>query len=516
METTDPAAMREALLSASQNRATTDEFDLDAELAGILAPLGLSPADSGGSITWDKLDPLMPSNLRLGAASALATVQQAVVAAAIWRDRTGEGQDIAMDLGQAIRRIAPTTELKWETINGLPSDISDKSVGFLISPFPTKDGRHVLPTNVYAGIKTRMLAALGCADTPQALGAAIASHTADELEAMAEAGGFVMAKVRSIEEFVQEPVFDYLAARPLIEIEKVADSEPEPFDPTAIAPLSGIRALGMGHVIAGAGIGRSLAAYGADVLQVWRSMDWEQEAFISTSNVGARSTRLHLRSPEGRAQAHELLRGADVFYANRRPGLLEDLGFDLDSAIGVRPGLVHVTVSTHGQGGPWADRIGFDQPAGAVTGTLAAEGTLADPKLPPISIVNDYLVAWLAATGAMVALRRRATEGGSYRVHVSLDRAAMWLNSLGFFDPDYVRSTVGTGGQHKLIDPQLFRSVTPLGLYQGITEQVALSRTPTHFTNVLSPRGADQAVWLPKPEALDAQAFVRALFGPRS
>lgn len=116
----------------------------------------------------------------------------------------------------------------------------------------------------------------------------------------------------------------------------------------------------------------------------------------------------------------------------------------------------------------------------------------------------------------MVALRRRAAEGGSYRVHVSLDRAAMWLNSLGLFDPEYVKTTVGTGGEHELIAPQLFRAVTPLGLYQGVTEQVRLSATPTHYANVVSPRGADAPVWLPRPVEFDSGAFVKALFGARS
>lgn len=107
--------------------------------------------------------------------------------------------------------------------------------------------------------------------------------------------------------------------------------------------------------------------------------------------IGARSTRLHVRSDEGREQAHGLLRDADAFFANRRPGLLDSLGFDLEQAIAVRPGLVHVTISTHGRQAPWGNSVGFDQPAGAVTGTLAAEGSLQDPKLPPTSIVNDYM-----------------------------------------------------------------------------------------------------------------------------
>jgi crotonobetainyl-CoA:carnitine CoA-transferase CaiB-like acyl-CoA transferase len=150
--------------------------------------------------------------------------------------------------------------------------------------------------------------------------------------------------------------------------------------------------------------------------------------------------------------------------------------------------------------------------AGTVTGMVAAEGTLEAPRLPPTSIVNDYLVAWLGATGAMAALARRAVEGGSYRVHVSLTRAAMWAMTLGLFDPRFVQSAVGSGGEHELIDPQRFTSLTPLGVYQGVTENVTLSRTPHHYMNVLSPRGADQPVWLPKPKRVDVAEFVKMLF----
>jgi crotonobetainyl-CoA:carnitine CoA-transferase CaiB-like acyl-CoA transferase len=513
MRTTNPDELRKAVLHGVHERATTDDFDFDGELRAILAPLGLAPEDAGGTITTDKLDPLMPSQVRLGGGSALALVQQSVVAAAIWRHRTGLGQDISVDLGQAIRRMAPTSEFRWETLNGLPGDIADKTIGAYLGFYPTADGRHVIPANLYPGIKTRMLAALDCADNQAALARAITRHTADELERMGEAGGFVMAKVRTADEFTAEPVFDYLAARPLIEIEKVGDSAPEPFAEFSPTPLSGIRALGMGHVIAGAGIGRSLASLGADVLNVWRPTDWEHEALLLTSNVGMRSSRLDVRETGGREEMYGLLRDADVFFANRRPGLLDSIGLDTTTAFDVRPGLVHVTVSTHGEEGPWANRLGFDQVAGTVTGMVAAEGSLDEPKLPPTSVINDYLVAWLGATGAMAALLRRTTEGGSYKVHVSLDRAALWILSLGMFDPAHVLATVGTGGQHQLIDPQLFTSITPLGIYQGVTENVTLSRTPHHYANVLSAKGSDQPLWLPRPKQFDGRNAANVLVG---
>jgi len=496
--------LRAAMLAAVHQRATTDAFDLAGALRSMIEPLGLTPEDSGGAIRFDKLDPLMPSRLRLGTAAALALVQQSVVAAKLWRMRGGAGQDIRVDLGQAIRRLAPVTEMKWETLNGFPADFADRSIIAYLGFYPTRDGRHILPANIYPGIKSRMLEVLDCADNPRALGRAIARYTADELEALGEEHGIVFAKVRTVDEFVQTEVFDYLAARPLIEIEKVGDSAPEPLPAWGTHPLSGIRALGMGHVIAGAGIGRSLAALGADCLNVWRVMEWEQDVMITSANVGLRSTRLLVKSDAGRAQLHALLRDADIFFANRRPGLLAELGMDVTAAAAVRPGLIHVTVSTHGEGGPWQRRVGFDQVAGAVTGMVAAEGTLAAPRLPPTSIINDYLVAWLGATGAMAALARRAVEGGSYRVHVSLTRVAMWALSLGMFEPSYVEAALRSGGEHTLIDPQLFTSLTPLGIYQGVTENVTLSRTPHHYMNVLSPRGADQPVWLPKPVQVKA------------
>lgn len=511
METSDPVRMREAMCRAVNERATDDDFDAHAELRNLLSALGRTPEDSGGSITFLKKDPLMPSAMRLGGAAAITLVQQSVLAAKLWRMRGGLGQDITVDLGQAIRRLAPVTELRWELLNGLPPDLADRRMGSYFRFYPTADGRDVIPANGYPGLKSTMLSVLDCADNPAALGRAIARHTADDLEALGEQHGIVFAKVRSVEEFTSEPVFDYLAARSLIEIEKIGDSDPEPLPTCGTHPLSGVRALGMGHVIAGAGIGRSLAALGADCLNIWRFGDWETDALLATANVGVRSTRINLRADEGRKRFHELLTGADIFYANRRPGLLAELGADLTTAIGVRPGLIHVTVSCFGDGGPWGNRIGFDQVAGTVTGMAAAEGSLANPALPPTSIINDYLVAWLGATGAMAALARRAVDGGSYRVHVSLTRAAMWAMTLGFFDRDYVRRTVGSGGEHELIDPQLFTSLTPLGIYQGVTENVTLSRTPHHYMNVLSPRGADQPVWLPRPQRPDMAAIGRIL-----
>ena len=124
------------------------------------------------------------------------------------------------------------------------------------------------------------------------------------------------------------------------------------------------------------------------------------------------------------------------------------------------------------------------------------EGTLAQPSSPPIIPVCDNVVGWLATIGILSALRRRAIEGGSYRVVVSLTRTVLWLLSLGIFDKAYARATAGSTDEHTYIAPDLFTAETPLGTYQGMTDQVVMSRTPGAFRTVLVPRGSSKPEWL--------------------
>jgi len=159
--------------------------------------------------------------------------------------------------------------------------------------------------------------------------------------------------------------------------------------------------------------------------------------------------------------------------------------------------LIHATVVLHGENGPWSNRPGFDEIGAAVSGLFAIEGSPSQPKQPPIVPICDNVVAWLGTTGILEALRRRAIEGGSYRVTVSLTRVVLWMLSLGIFDKDYAKATAGSTVEHKYVAPDLFTAETPLGTYQGMTDQVVLSRTPGAFRTVLAPRGSSKPEWLP-------------------
>jgi crotonobetainyl-CoA:carnitine CoA-transferase CaiB-like acyl-CoA transferase len=496
-EKSRPDVLTEILQSKFGNPEHSSDFDLHAAVNQVLKDVGMSSADSGGKLTFYGRDPIIPSPFRFGSMAAIGLAAKAVAVAALWQSRTGEGQDISVDVRKALRRFAGFFDFKWETINGRHPALGDPLNPFFELPLfrETQDGRHVVALNIYPKLAARTLSLLKSGTSAEAVQHAIRQWRADDLENAGAEAGVVMAKVRTFEEFRKEPQYtDVLSRMPLIRVEKIGDSEPIPFKRDGKSPLDGVRAFGMGHVIAGAGMGRDLAQHGADVLNIWRPGDTEVEAFVWDVQVGMRQTILD-HSKEDQAKFDQLLKDADVFFANRRPGYLERNGLDAETLCAKKPGLIHAQVLLHGETGPWQNRPGFDEIGGAVSGLFCIEGTPTNPKSPPIIPICDNVVGWLGTIGILAALRRRAIEGGSYRVRVSLTRTLLWLYSLGIFDKEYARATAGSSDEHADVAPDLFTAETPLGTYQGITEKL-LSRTPASFRTVLVPRGSSKPEWL--------------------
>lgn len=487
--------LTERLEAAYANPLRTTAFDLPAALDQVLAEVGLSAADAGGIVRHQGTDPILKSPLRLGGAAAIGLLAKSVAAAAFHRWRGGGGQDITVDLRRAPRRLSPFYDFRWEKIGGYPVRPSLEAGNMMSAIFyRTADGRSVMPQAMYPNLRLRAQELLKIPLTWPAITEAIGKWNGLELETAGEAAGIVMPMARTLPEFLQEAQYrDVLADSPLIEVTRIGDSPPEPLRPLGEQPFSSYRALGMGHVIAGAGFGRSLALHGADVLNLWRPGEGEQETIYASSNVGLRSAWLDPRSDRGKLT--ELLQGADIFFQNRRPAFLREIKLMPEDAARERPGIVYVSFSLHGMEGPWAERPGFDQSAACVTGIMALEGTPDTPQLPPIIVINDYLASWLAQVGVVAAMRRRAEEGGSYHVHVSLSRIALWILSLGIFDKDWAHATAGSSEEHAYHDPETFAAETPLGDYQGVTEQVDMSLTPGRYDPVLVPRGSSRPEW---------------------
>jgi crotonobetainyl-CoA:carnitine CoA-transferase CaiB-like acyl-CoA transferase len=490
--------LTDALKSKLDHPMRSAEFDLHAGTNDVLRDVQLTAADSGGALTFYGQDPILQTPLRFATMAAIGLAARSVAVAALWRHATGEGQDISVDVRKALRRFCGFFDGKWETINGRPPSPGGFDLSPFLDPFfrETRDGRHVVALDFYPQLRARTLKFLRCSESAEAISNAILKWNAIELEEAAAEAGLVMAMVRTNEEFRREIQYtEVLSRMPLITVEKIGDSKPVPLKANGNLPLAGIRALGMGHVIAGAAMGRDMALYGADVLNIWRPNDSELEAFAWDVQVGMRSTILH-DSRDDRVQFDRLLQDADVFFANKRPGFLKKHDLDAESLCEQKPGLIHATIVLHGEKGPWSNRPGFDEIGAAVSGVFTLLGSPTRPKQPPIVPIADNVVGWLGTTGILAALRRRAIEGGSYRVVVSLTRTVLWLLSLGVFDKGYAEATAGSTDEHMYIAPDLFTAETPLGTYQGMTDQIVMSRTPGAFRTVLAPRGSSKPEWL--------------------
>jgi hypothetical protein len=483
--------------------ATSPEFDFYGSVNQVLSDVGMTFDDCGGKLSFYGQDPIVPSPLRYGSMAAVSLAARSVALAAVCKQATGDGQDISVDVRKALRRYCGFADRKWETINGRPANLGPFAGSPFLNPpwfHETRDGRYALPVDFYPGIRARTLNLLRCSESSESIANAIRHWRASDLEEAGAEAGVPMAIVRTNEEFRRELQYtEVLSRAPLITIEKIGESEAFPLKARGDLPLDGIRALGMSHVIAGAAMGRCLALYGADALNVWRPNACEVDFLALDAQVGMRSTVLG-HSLEDRAQILRLLKDADVFFANKRPGYLQKHGLDAEELCAQKPGLIHATAILHGETGPWAARPGFDIHGGAVAGVHTLEGTPTLPRLASIgSPVVDNVTAWLGATGILAALRRRAVEGGSYRVVVSLTRTVLWLLSLGIFEKEYAQAMAGSSDAHYYPEPDLFTAETPCGTYQGMTDQVVMSRTPGSYRTVLNPMGSSKPAWLITP-----------------
>src|SRR5260370_12213761 len=110
--------LTEALEQKLSHPATQPDFDLHSATSEVLKDIGLTMADAGGKLTFYGRDPILPSPIRFGTLAAVGLAARSVALAALWRQATGQGQDISVDVRKALRRFAGFFYGEGGTING--------------------------------------------------------------------------------------------------------------------------------------------------------------------------------------------------------------------------------------------------------------------------------------------------------------------------------------------------------------------------------------------------------------
>ena len=251
------------------------DFDIDAAFAGFMAGPGAGAGDGGGAVTFTGSDPILRSHFRIGASMALPAMAAAVAAAAIWKERTGEGQDVAIDLREAVYNVNPlmTPIMQMRLATGAVAPDDPVATGFTFTPtingnlyqapvglgnpfsfvpFRTKDGRFMNITAAYPHLNTRALELLAVRAGPGSRSRRRwRTGTARSWRRRCSRAAPSASCTARTEEWLAHPGGRAISPRPTSSrsarsqtATRCRGARPDP-------PLSGIKALTLTHVIAG-------------------------------------------------------------------------------------------------------------------------------------------------------------------------------------------------------------------------------------------------------------------------
>ncbi len=430
-------------------------------------------------------DPVFPTPYRIGEAGAVAIAAAAQAAADVWERRTGERQSVTVDRRHAAAAMRSATYLKIDGADPPPS--WDPFTGL----YPTGDGRHVFLHCNFPHHRDGVLTLLGARAEKAALAEAVAARGGQELEDVVAAAGLCGAVTRTPEEWAAHPQGQALMALPPVSIERIGEA-PRIMPRGGSRPLSGIRVLDLTRVLAGPTCGRTLAEHGADVMRIAGPHLPFTPTLVMDTGHGKLSALIDLREQRGRAQLRALATEADVFVQSYRPGTLTARGFGPHD---IGPGKVYVSLSAYGHEGPFAMRRGFDSIVQNASGMSTVQGSRAAPCNLPVQPL-DYCAGYLAAWGVATALLRRAEEGGSWHVQLSLAGMAQWIVGMGLVKDWRDAPNDLAPEELKAISME---SDTPHGRLTHLAPIANMSRTPPHWVRPSVPLGSHDPVW---PEAL--------------
>jgi crotonobetainyl-CoA:carnitine CoA-transferase CaiB-like acyl-CoA transferase len=197
--------------------------------------------------------------------------------------------------------------------------------------------------------------------------------------------------------------------------------------------LAGIRVLDCSIAMAGPFAAQRLGDLGADVVKVEPTTgEWQRHvaaggaggnkvnvSFLSL-NRNKRSLAVDLKSPDGKQVLLDLVKTADIFLQNYRPGVAKRLGVDYETLSKINPRLVYVSISGYGEDGPYVNRPGQDLVLQGMSGAMLSAGREGEAPTAAGQYLVDAITAYTAFEGALAALFHRERTGEGQLVQVNM------------------------------------------------------------------------------------------------
>lgn len=211
-------------------------------------------------------------------------------------------------------------------------------------------------------------------------------------------------------------------------------------------PLSKLKVIEMGQLIAGPFAAKTLADFGADVIKIepprvgdalrkWRLLKDGTSIWWQVQSRNKRSLSLDLREAEAQEIVRTLIKEADVLIENFRPGTLEGWGLDPEKLLELNPKLIVLRISGYGQTGPYKDKPGFGVVAEAMGGL---RHLTAEPGRVPVRVgisIGDTLASLHGVIGILLALQERHNSGKGQIIDIALYEAV--FNCMESLLPEY-------------------------------------------------------------------------------
>jgi formyl-CoA transferase len=211
-------------------------------------------------------------------------------------------------------------------------------------------------------------------------------------------------------------------------------------------PLTGLKVIELGQLIAGPFAAKTLADFGADVIKIeppdggdplrqWRLIKDGTSVWWQVQSRNKRSIALDLKTPEAQEIVRQLASQADVLIENFRPGAMEGWGLGPEVLMALNPRLIMLRISGYGQTGPYRDRPGFGVVAEAMSGL---RHLTAEPGRVPVRVgvsIGDTLASLHGVIGILMALHHRHHSGQGQVIDVALYEAV--FNCMESLLPEY-------------------------------------------------------------------------------
>jgi crotonobetainyl-CoA:carnitine CoA-transferase CaiB-like acyl-CoA transferase len=248
--------------------------------------------------------------------------------------------------------------------------------------------------------------------------------------------------------------------------------------------LKGYRVLDCSIAMAGPFAAQRLGDLGADVIKVEPvAGEWQRfrsaggaagnrinVSFLSL-NRNKRSLAVDLKAAAGKEALLALVKTADVFIQNYRPGVAQRLGVDYETLSAINPRLVYVSISGYGETGPYKDRPGQDLLLQGMSGAMLSAGRAGEPPAPAGQFLADAITAYTAFEGALAALLHRERTGEGQLVQVNMLDAivAIQMQELSVF-------TVGRKPQVRSAEPHAHSYIrSPYGVFATADGYIVLA-----------------------------------------